>query len=97
VAQIRTFAEHGRPGFARSELRALVELVTSRLEAGRIDEAQAAEIIAAARAVADQLALVPRAAPSPSSSPVPEVDEGGGGNKGDKGDGHGDEGHGKDD
>ena len=66
VAQVRTFAESGRPGRARTELRKLVELVVSRLDAGRIDDGRATAILDAAQAVDDQLALVPR--PSPSES-----------------------------
>jgi hypothetical protein len=107
VAQIRTFAENGRPGLARTELRQLVVLVTSRLDAGRIDEGRATAILEAAQAVAEQLALVPRTSESesPSASPVDEGDEGGGegGGEGkpdkDKGNGkgNGDKGHGNDD
>lgn len=101
VAQIRTFAESGRPGLARTELRKLVELVVSRLDAGRLDDGRATAILDAAQAVEDQLALVPRPSPSesPSPSPVAEVDEGGGEGKPDKNKdkGNGDEGHGNDD
>lgn len=101
VAQIRTFAESGRPGLARTELRKLVELVVSRLDAGRIDDGRATAILDAAQAVEDQLALVPRPSPSesPSPSPADEVDGGGGEGKPDKNKdkGHGDEGHGNDD
>jgi hypothetical protein len=105
VASIRGYAEAGRPGLARSALRNLVELVTAQVEAGRIDEARAAEILAAAQAVADQLVLVPRSSPSeaPSPSPVEEGHEGGGEGKPDKdkgngnGNGNGNEGHGNDD
>jgi hypothetical protein len=101
VAQIRTFAESGRPGLARAELRKLVELVVSRLDAGRLDDGRATVILDAAQAVEDQLALVPRPSPSesPSPSPVEAVDEGGGEGKPDKNKdkGNGDEGHGNDD
>ena len=103
VAQIRTFAEDGRPGLARAELRKLVELVVSRLDAGRIDDGRATVILAAAEAVNEQLTLLPRTAPtgSPSPSPTPagEADEGqdGHGNDENKDKGHGDEGHGNDD
>jgi hypothetical protein len=106
VAQIRSFAEAGRPGLARTELRRLVELVASRLEAGRIDDGRATAILGAAQAVEEQLALVPRTSPSasPTTSPVDEgdeVDEGGGEGKPDKdkgnGKGNGGEGHGNDD
>jgi len=101
VASIRGYAESGRPGLARSALRNLVELVTAQTEAGRVDEGRAAGILAAAQAVAEQLTLLPRTAPteSPSPSPTP-VDEGGEGENGDghgKDKGHGDEGHGNDD
>ncbi|MET1010786.1 MAG: hypothetical protein ABWY83_00255 [Actinomycetota bacterium] len=103
VAQVRTFAESGRPGLARTELRKLVELVVSRLDAGRIDDGRATAILDAAQAVDDQLARVPRPSPSESVSPSPveEVDEGGGEGKPDKhkdkGKGNGDVGHGNDD
>ena len=101
VASIRGYAESGRPGLARSALRNLVELVTAQTEAGRIDEDRAAGILAAAQAVAEQLTLLPRTAPTESPSPTP-VDEGGEGENGDghgkdKDKGHGDEGHGNDD
>ncbi len=101
VAHIRTFAESGRPGLARTELRKLVELVVSRLDAGRIGDGRATAILDAAQAVEDQLALLPRPSPSesPSPSPVEAVDEGGGEGKPDKNKdkGNGDEGHGNDD
>jgi hypothetical protein len=99
VAQIRTFAESGRPGLARTELRKLVELVASRLDAGRIDDGRAAAILAAAETVDEQLTLLPRPSPSQSVSPSPveEVDEGGGEGKPEKDKGKGDEGHGNDD
>ena len=99
VASIRGYAESGQPGRARSALRNLAELVTAQVEAGRIDEARATEILAAAQAVADQLVLVPRSSMSetPSPSPSVEVDEGGHGNDKDKDKGHGDEDHGNDD
>jgi FIMAH domain len=100
VASIRGYAESGRPGLARSALRNLVLLVTAQVEAGRIDEARATEILAAAQAVADQLVLVPRSSPPETSSPSP-IDEGDEDSHGDedkgKGKGHGDEGHGNDD
>ena len=103
VAQIRTFAESGRPGLARTELRKLVELVVSRLDAGRIDDGRATAILAAAEAVDEQLTNLPRApsteSPSPSPTPTPtpaETDEGHGNEK-NKDKGHGDEGHGNDD
>jgi hypothetical protein len=101
VAQIRTFAESGRPGLARTELRKLVELVVSRLDSGRIDDGRATAILAAAEAVDEQLTLLPRSAPteSPSPSPTPadELDEGKEGHGNDKDKSHGDEGHGNDD
>lgn len=105
VAQIRTFAESGRPGLARTELRKLVELVVSRLDAGRIDDSRATAILAAAEAVDEQLTLLSRTAstetPSPSATPTPadEANEGqeGQGNDKNKDKGHGDEGHGNDD
>lgn len=94
VASIRDFAESGRPGWARGALQNLVELVTTEVEAGRIDEARGMEILAAAQAVADQLVLVPRSSPSEIPSPSPSDENGG---KKDKGNGHGDDGHGNDD
>lgn len=101
VAQIRTFAASGRPGLARTELRKLVELVVSRLDAGRLDDGRATAILDAAEAVDEQLGLVPRASPteSPSASSVDEGDAGGGEGKPDKdkGKGNGNEGHGNDD
>jgi hypothetical protein len=99
VASIRGYAESGQPGLARSALRNLVELVTAQVEVGRIDEARATEILAAAQAVADQLVLVPRTSPSEAQSPSPsvEIDEGGHGDDKDKDKGHGDEDHGNDD
>jgi FIMAH domain len=102
VASIRGYAESGRPGLARSALRNLVELVTAQTEAGRIDEGRAAEILAAAQAVAEQLTLLPRTAPTESPSPSPSLegnDEDGHGNGDgkDKGKGNGDEDHGNDD
>ena len=96
VASIRGYAETGRPGLVRSGLRNLVELVTAQVEAGRIDEARATEILAAAQAVADQLVLVPRSSPSEIPSPSPSEDGNGKPDKG-KGEGYGDEGHGNDD
>jgi hypothetical protein len=95
VAQIRSSVEDGRAGVARAQLRNLVELVLARLDAGRIDEGRATEILDAAQAVAEQLSLVPESAPSESPSPVDEGDGNGDGK--DKGKGHGDEGHGNDD
>ena len=68
VAAIREFAEAGRPGLARSALGNLVDRVTAQVEAGRIDEARASEILEAAEAVAEQLALLPRTAPAESPS-----------------------------
>jgi len=103
VATIRGFAENGRPGLARNALRNLAVLVTSRLEAGLIDEGRATEILEAAQDVAEELALLPR--PSPSDTPSPSPSEDGDGNgEGDSGKGKGkgkgndgDEGHGNDD
>jgi hypothetical protein len=99
VAQIRSSAEDGRRGVARTQLRSLVELVISRLEAGRIDEGRATEILEAAEAVAEQLGLVPKTVAPENPSPSPsEEDEGEGqGNDKDKDRGNGDEGHGNDD
>ena len=69
VAQIRILAESGRPGLARTELRKLVELVVSRLDAGRLDDGRATAILAAAEAVDEQLTLLPRTAPTESPRP----------------------------
>jgi hypothetical protein len=98
VETIRSLAEGGRPGLARAQLVRLVELVTSRLQAGRIDEGRATEILEAAEAVEGQLTLLPRTSPtvSPTPTPTDEGDEGQGNDK-DKDKGHGDEGHGNDD
>ena len=96
VSSIRDFAESGRPGWARGALQNLVELVTTEVDAGRIDEARGMEILAAAEAVADQLVLVPRSSPSEIPSPSPSEDGNGKPDKG-KGEGYGDEGHGNDD
>jgi hypothetical protein len=99
VAQIRSFAESGRPGLARTELRKLIELVVSRLDAGRIDDGRATAILAAAEEVDEQLSLLPRTASteSPSPSAADAADEGQEGHGNDKNKGHGDEGHGDDD
>lgn len=99
VASIRERAEAGRPGLARAELRELVALVTSRLDAGAIEQGRAMEILEAAQAVAEQLASLPRSSPSESPSPSPSEDEEGRGDgKPGKGKGNGGgEGHGNDD
>lgn len=99
VALIRQAAEAGRPGYARSRLDALVEIVTSRLNRGVIDEERALEILDSSEAVRDQLSLLPRLSPTeaPSPSPTQAEEGGGGGGGGGKDKGHGDEGHGKDD
>jgi hypothetical protein len=105
VAAIRERAEAGQPGRAGAALRGLVELVTSRLESGQIDEGRALEILEAAEAVEEELALLARS-PSPSvipSSSPSEEDEGGGDGEGNSGEGKGkgnnggDQGHGNDD
>lgn len=98
VETIRSLAESGRPGLARAELVRLVELVASRLQAGRIDAGRATEILEAAEAVEGQLTLLPRTSPtvSPTPTPTEEGDEGQGNDK-DKDKGNGDEGHGNDD
>jgi hypothetical protein len=70
VATIRGLAEDGRPGLARDALRGLVQLVNTRLEDGRFDDALAVEILDAAAEVEGRLALLPRPSPSPSSSPT---------------------------
>ena len=96
VAQIWSSVEDGHPGTAQAQLRNFVELVISRLDAGRIDEARATAIIGAAETVAEQLSLVPATAPSGSPSPGDGDDGGGHGNGKDDGKGHGDDGHGND-
>lgn len=98
VETIRGLAESGRPGLARAELVRLVELVASRLQAGRIDAGRATEILEAAETVEGQLTLLPRTSPTVSPTPPPtgEGDDGQGNDK-NKGKGHGDEGHGNDD
>jgi hypothetical protein len=97
VETIRSLAENGRPGLARAELVRLVELVASRLQAGRIDEGRATEILEAAEAVEEQLAVLPRTSPtvSPTPTPTDEGDEGQGNDK-NKGKGNDDESHGND-
>jgi hypothetical protein len=91
VASIRLAAEEGRPGDARSRLKELVTVVTTRLDRGRIDEGRALEILASADAVATQLSLLPRPSPTeeaPSPSPVEEEGKHDGKGKG-KDKGHG--------
>jgi hypothetical protein len=101
VASIRQAAEAERPGIAISRLNTLIDLVSTGLDAGSIDQARAVEILEAARDVESQLVLLPTPSPEPSPPPI-EEDEGGNGGKGkgngkgkDKGDGNG--GHGNDD
>ena len=64
---------------ARSALRELERAVTALTDAGQISEERAAEILAAAEAVADQLTLLPAPSPSPTPeptvSPIPEPSE----------------------
>ena len=101
VASIRDLAEAGKPGLALSGLRSIVASVSSRLDAGQIDEGWALEILGSAQAVELQLRLLP-ASPSETDAPSPSPDEGGGeessgGSKDkDKDQGNGDEGHGSD-
>jgi hypothetical protein len=101
VALIRQAAEEGRPGFARSRLNTLVELVASRLERGVIDEERSMAILEAAEAVKSQLSLLPQPSPAQSPDPSPSQEEGTSGGEGGKGEdkdkGKGDEGHGNDD
>jgi hypothetical protein len=93
VVRIRDMAESGQPGRAIALARDLIELVTARMEAGRLDGGKALEIIAAADLVVERLALVPRPSPTETPSPTPvDEDEG----KPGKGEGHGDDGHGND-
>jgi hypothetical protein len=101
VALIREAAEDGRPGIAQSRLVVLVDMVTSQLEDGLIDEGRALAILDAAEAVEMQLALLPAPSPQVSLDPSPAEEDHGGG-EGDsgkgkgKGKGGGDEGHGND-
>jgi hypothetical protein len=99
VALIRQAAEAGRPGYARSRLNALVELVISRLERGVIDEERSMAILESAKAVGNQLSLLPQPTPTQSPSPSPSQEEGSSGDENGKGKGKGkgDEGHGNDD
>jgi hypothetical protein len=56
---------------ARAALRDLTQAVTSLTDAGRLDQDRAAEILAAAQDVADQLSLLPAASsPSPTTAPT---------------------------
>ena len=109
VATIRRLAEDGLPGQARAAVRNLMLFVTERLDAGRIDQAKAMEILEAANLVVLRLELLPPPALTESPSPVPpptDEGEGGGEGKPDKdekpgkgngnGNGNGDEGHGND-
>jgi hypothetical protein len=107
VALIRQAAEAERPGYARSRLNTLVDMVTSGVERGVIDQDRAMAILESAEAVKDQLSLLPRLspseAPSPSpTSPSPTQEDGDGEGDGEgkgkgNGKGNGDEGHGNDD
>jgi hypothetical protein len=94
VAAIRNLAEAGRPGLAIAATRNLIELVTARMEAGRLDRDRGLEILAAADAVEQRLGLLPRPSPIETPSPSP-TEEGGGGHGEGKGKGH-DQGHGED-
>jgi isopentenyl diphosphate isomerase/L-lactate dehydrogenase-like FMN-dependent dehydrogenase len=107
VTNIRRLAENLRPRLATAAAEDLMVFVDQRLEAGRIDEGKAMEIIEAAQLVILRLELLPQ--PSPTASPLPpptEEDEGGEGKpdeeekdeKPGKGNGNGDgnEGHGND-
>jgi hypothetical protein len=101
VALIRQAAEAERPGYARSRLNTLVDMVTSGVERGVIDQDRAMAILESAEAVKDQLSLLPRLSPSEAPSPSPTQEEGDGEEDGEgkgngKGKGHGDEDHGND-
>src|SRR5688572_2355926 len=78
VALIRQAAEAERPGIARSRLNTLVDMVTSGVERGAIDEDRAMAILESAEAVKDQLSLLPRLSPSVAPSPSPTQEEGDG-------------------
>ena len=94
VAAIRDLAEAGQPGRAVAAARDLIELVAARMQSGRIDQAKAMDILAAADVVVQRLALLPRPSPAESPSPSP-VEEDPGDGEG-KGKGHDEERHGKD-
>lgn len=95
VASIREAAEAGRPGIAIDRLNILVDLVSTGLDDGSIDQARALEILEAAQAVQSQLALLPPPSSSPSPSQVEENGHGEGKGK-DEDKGHGNEGNGND-
>ena len=106
VATIRRLAEDGRPGQARAAVRNLMLFVTERLDAGRIDQAKAIEIIEAAKLVVLRLELLPpptlSESPSPAPPPAEEGDQGEGKPDKDEKPGKGekpgkDKGHGNDD
>jgi len=88
VAAIRDLAETGQPGRAVAATRNLIELVTARMESGRLDQGKGIEILAAADVVVQRLALLPRPSPTESTSPPPPPEEHEGKGK-DKGEGHG--------
>lgn len=94
VAAIRDLAEAGQPGRAVAAARDLIELVSARMESGRLDQGKGIEILAAADVVVERLALLPRPSPaeSPSPPPPPEDHEGKGKDKG-EGHGHGEDGN----
>jgi hypothetical protein len=91
VVTIRDLAEEGRPGDAIAATRNLIALVTARMEAGRLDQGRALEILAAADLVVERLAFLPRPS-AESPSPPPREDEEGGPGEGkgkDEGEGQG--------
>jgi hypothetical protein len=103
VAAIRAAVEDGRAFLAKQRLTALNEQVVQLLDRGRIDGATAAEIAESIDVVRAALPSLPAPGPTVVETPSPSPPEDGGdegeGNAygKDKGEGHGDEGHGNDD
>jgi hypothetical protein len=81
VQEVRASVAEGDRLGARAALRDLTQAATSLTGDGRLDQDRAAEILAAAQDVADQLPLlqapVPSHSPEPSSAaPAPPDDQG---------------------
>jgi hypothetical protein len=87
VVTIRDLAEEGRPGDAAAATRNLIALVSARMEAGRLDQGRALEILAAADLVVERLAFLPRRSPTEAPSPSPSQEDEGQPDE-DKGKGH---------
>jgi hypothetical protein len=92
VQSVRLAAEASKPVLARTGLQGLTTTVATLVDHGVLAEDRAVQIVAAADAVRDQLAVLPAASRSPSPPPSPspsgEEDHGNGKDKG-KGNGHG--------